>query len=413
MALYCGFDFGTSNTVVTLFDSESGGMLVTADSSVLFLPDCGSRAQERYVGSEAVERYIASGMKGRFIQSIKTSLSDPGFGSTVIYEKRYTPEELVAMIVRSFKDRAELSAGHEIRSAVFGRPVRFAEESERDALAENRLRSAAERCGFTDIRFSYEPVAASARYAKDIPHGSYAMVCDFGGGTSDFSVVRGESGAIEVLASHGVRVGGDDLEGEVMWNRLIAYFGYGTEYESYGKMLPVPVDIYRTICRWERIPFLKTSKIRDDLRYIRNGARDRGAVERLIALIDDDLGYALFSAIKTAKHALSGEDSAAVRFFEHGIEMKERILLHEFDEYIDSEVARLDAATAEVLERSGVKADRITAVFLTGGSSAVRAIRETVRRRFPGAEVKPDTERFNSVALGLALLAREQGLTAY
>lgn len=407
MRYYCGFDFGTSNTVVTLLGETTTGQKVFSDATVLFLPDCGPYAQRRYVGEEAVTEYVNAGMDGRFIQSIKSVLPDPGFTRTQIYEKTYTPEELVAMILTNFKERVEDFIGEEISGAVFGRPVRFSTEEANDALAEERLRAAAGRCGFDRVSFSFEPVAAALRYQDELSPGDRAIVCDLGGGTADFSViVVDRNGAMSIPASFGVRVGGDDFDSQIMWHRLVSYFGFGTEYESYDKLLPVPVHIYRTICRWDRIPFLKTTEYHDDLKYIRNGAVDKAAIDRLISLIEDDLGFALFRAIRDAKHDLSHNDSAAVRFFEKTIELKERIYEGEFSTYIEDEIHRIEEAVLETLGMAGVAPRDIHTVFLTGGSSAVRQVQKHIATVLPGADIRHDTEMFNSVSLGLAMEAK-------
>lgn len=410
--LYCGFDFGTSNTVVTVINETGETLALIADASVLFLPDCGARAQERYVGAEAVERYVQSGMVGRFIQSIKSVLPDPAFRGTEIFEKRYTAEELVAMVLSHFQSAVEQELGVSIDRAVFGRPVKFSDEPERDRLAEERLTAAAERCGFRDVTLEFEPVAAARRFASLVSPGLHALVCDFGGGTSDFSVISvDDQFRIVVPANHGVRVGGDDFDGEIMWHRLIPYFGYGTDYESFGRMLPVPVHIYQALRQWERIAFLKTSQYREDLRYIHSGASDRIAIEWLMKLIDEDLGFALFQAIRDAKHALSDEDSAAVVFFEHGLELKERIYYDEFASYIEGEIANVSKAIERVLRDAELSAGDVRALFLTGGSSFARPLQDRVTGMFPGAQIRLDSDRFNSVSLGLASRAREIGLT--
>ena len=411
MKRYCGFDFGTSNAVVTLLGEDDVEQRVVADSSELFLPDCGPLAQKRYIGERAALEYVDSGMKGRYIQSLKSVLSDPGFSHTIIYDKRYTPEELVAMIIRSFKERVEQDIGEELEAAVFGRPARFSDVDENDRLAEARLLSAAQRCGFKRIEFMSEPVAAASGFATRIQTDALALVCDLGGGTSDFSLVqfRGPE-RLKVLSTHGVKIGGDNFDGEIMWNRLVPYFGYGTEYESYGKMLPVPVHIFRTICYWERISFLKTMEYRDELRYIRNGAADKSAIDWLISLIDDDLGFALFREIRTAKHELSNSNSTAIRFFQKVIELKERIRLSDFERFIEDEIEGIQNTVAETLKQAEVGESEVTKLYLTGGSSMVKCVRESLSRRFPKAEVALDSERFNTVSLGLALEARSRGI---
>ena len=413
MQFYCGFDFGTSNTVVTLLGENTSGQKVFADSSVLFLPDCGAYAQKRFVGQRAVDEYVSAGMNGRFVQSIKSVLPDPAFTQTLIYEKTYTPEELVAMIIKDFKDRIEDFVGEPVTGAVFGRPVRFAQEEPNDQLAEQRLRAAAERCGFERIEFVREPVAAAVRYRSSLESGACAVVCDFGGGTADFSVILiDEAAGMRIPSSHGVRVGGDDLDGEIMWHRLVSYFGYGTEYESYGNMLPVPVHIFRTICRWDRIPFLKTTEYHEDLKYIRNGAKDKAAIGRLISLIEEDLGFALFQSIRTAKHDLSEADTAAVRFFEGPIELKERINAAEFGRYISGEIGNIRKAVDHTLALAEIEPEMVGTVFLTGGTSAVREVQEQVRMLFPDADFRLDTEKFNTVSFGLAMEAKRLDLGA-
>lgn len=409
--LFCGFDFGTSNTVVTVIDDAGKTVASIADATVLFLPDCGAQAQVRYVGTEAIERYSSSGMNGRFVQSIKSSLSDPAFTSTEIFGKRYSIEELISMILRHFKEFLEERIGRSIENAVFGRPVRFSDQSDRDTLAQSRLLSAAERCGFKNVQFRFEPVAAAERFRGELAGGHTALVCDYGGGTSDFSVVRqGDDDRIEVMGTFGVRVGGDDFDGEIMWNRLVPYFGFGTTYESYGKMLPVPVHIYRTLMKWERISFLKTMQYRDDLKYIRSGATDKIAIEWLIKLIDEDLGFALFRSIRDAKHALSDNENSAITFFEKGIELKERIYRDEFAEFIASELSNLDTAMDTVLEMAGIGVDSVDLLLLTGGSSLVEPIRIRLYDRFPAARSQVDTDRFHSISTGLAFTAKELGV---
>ena len=410
--LYCGFDFGTSNTVVTVIDDEGSTKALIADPSVLFLPDCGALAQQRYVGARAIERYVASSMDGRFIQSIKSVLPDSAFHHTEIFGKIYSAVELVSMILNHFKERLEREVGEPVENAVFGRPVVFSRESADDDLAENRLRQAAEKCGFKSIVFEYEPVGAATKFAQTIGTVPAAFVCDFGGGTADFSVIRrAPDGGIDIAANLGVRVGGDDFDGEIMWNKLINYFGYGTKYESYGKMLPVPVHIYRTLMRWDRIPFLKTLEYREDLRYIHSGAEDRIAIEWLLKLIDEDLGFALFDSIRSAKHELSANDRASIAFFERGIEFKEPLYLDEFSEFIGDHLDTVEETVKRVLETAGGIErciSEIGVLFLTGGSSLVRSIQERMATIFSNAEIRVDNERFNSVSSGLAMIARER-----
>ena len=149
---------------------------------------------------------------------------------------------------------------------------------------------------------------------------------------------------------------------------------------------------------------------RDELRYIRNGAADKSAIDWLISLIDDDLGFALFREIRTAKHELSNSNSTAIRFFQKVIELKERIRLSDFERFIEDEIEGIQNTVAETLKQAEVGESEVTKLYLTGGSSMVKCVRESLSRRFPKAEVALDSERFNTVSLGLALEARSRGI---
>ena len=126
-----------------------------------------------------------------------------------------------------------------------------------------------------------------------------------------------------------------------------------------------------------------------------------------MALIDEDLGFSLFQAIRGAKHALSESESAAVRFFERGIELKERISREDFRFFISDELSKISTAIDETLKLAGLREADIQSVFLTGGSSLVHTLRDRIVDRFSSAEMRFDTDRFNTVSLGLAMHARE------
>jgi hypothetical chaperone protein len=331
-------------------------------------------------------------------------LADPGFTTTRIFGRPYTPPHLVRPILAHLKARAEEALGEPIRRAVMGRPVHFSARPENDDLAVGRLREAARMAGFEEVTFLMEPVAASWSYAAGLDRECRVLVADIGGGTADFCVVllRPDT-RHEVLSTGGVKVGGDDFDSRIMWNRLVQIFGYGSTFESWGNMLEVPVHIYVALCRWDRIPFLKESRTWFDLRYILSGSTDRPAIGRLMTLIEKDLGFSLYRAIAGAKHELSRRQTALIRFDEAGLGIRETLSLPEFEDMIAGYRDQMARAAEETLVAAGVDGMEIDSCFLTGGCSLV----PSVARRFAGIvapdRVRTKSDTFTSVATGLAL----------
>mgnify|MGYP006290291167 CR=1 FL=1 len=446
MAHYCGIDFGTSNSVVTVLAddpredaADRGGIrepVVLREPSLMFFADDPESTTSRYCGERALAEYVSSGMRGRFFQSVKSILPDPGFTTTRVNGKPFTAEDLVAVMLRFLREEAERRAGVPIRRAVVGRPARFSDDPERETLAQQRLERAVGQAGIEEARYELEPVAGAYAYARTAsanggsiaagtpttgtPGASAAscgvvLVADHGGGTSDFTLLElgaeqdGRLRAERILATHGVRAGGDDFDGAIMWNRLVGQFGYGTHYESFGRMLPVPVHIFHIISRWDRIHFLKTLSYREELKTYLRSSDNPIPIRRLIKLVEEDLGYFIFRAIEGAKIDLSSGEHSSIDY-EHGkLRIHEAITRQEFESYIADHVARIRAAVDETLTLAGNPA--VSTAFLTGGSSRVPAVRGVLAELVGEDRVVDDTDRFQSVSLGLSLAARDRGLT--
>ena len=206
----CGLDFGTSNTAVAAFP---GGEPVThSESSLLYFSQPSGGTYQMYVGSEARARYVANGFRGRYVRTIKSLLADPEFEWTDVYGRRYRVEQLVAAIMRHFKDHADGIAGGDVELVVVGRPVVFSSDEAADDLAEARLRAAAEAAGFRYVHVLPEPVAAARTYAATAEEEAVVLVADFGGGTCDFCAFRLRPGRAldrrrDVIATAGVARG--------------------------------------------------------------------------------------------------------------------------------------------------------------------------------------------------------------
>lgn len=429
MAFYCGIDFGTSNSVVTILrDTDPEPMAVIREPSLLFFPEDPESAARRFCGNKALEEYISGGMKGRFFQSVKTVLPDVGFTFTRVNGKPLSAEDLVAVMIRSLRERAEEVTGTSISRVVMGRPARFSTDEEKEQTAQERLAAAVSQAGIGTAIFELEPVGGAYAYAAgksrrtERPDGPEkesisprtVFVADHGGGTSDFTVMRmgrdktGRPAAQEILATHGIRAGGDDFDGAIMWNRLVDQFGHGSSFESFGKLLPVPVHIFHIISRWDQIHFLKTLSYREELKSYLRSSNNPLAIRRLIMLVEEDLGYFIFRAIEAAKIGLSDAPSASVRYQHGKLRLDELLTREQFCSYIARDLERIDEAIRTTVERAG--APRINEAFLTGGSSRVPAIRTLLQKALPEARLITDADQFQSVSLGLALQARDRGL---
>lgn len=401
-----GIDFGTSNSVLAILDLEKRSVIhVLSESSLIYFQD----ASARFVGNDAIEKYLSNNMSGRLLKSIKTLLPQSNFTFTYIYGKKYTAEDLVAIILNHLKAKADQLIGEDVTEVVLGRPVVFSENQDKDKLAQTRLIRAARNAGFENILIQYEPIAAGYLYEQTLTAPETVLIGDFGGGTSDFTLMKLDKKRIEVkdrkediLKTGGLHIGGDDLDAAIMWNRLVPYFGYGVLYDSYGKMLPLPVHIFRTLCEWDQMGFLKEGKIRKSLDTYYTYTKKDPSIRRLMTLIDHNLGYSLYREIEKTKVALSKEEGVFLKFNKMDIDIEEKIQESTFEEMTSEEIQSIGVFLDKFLESAGVSEAHIDKVFLTGGTSLARPVQQLFSARFAENKLSHG-DNFNSVALGLAL----------
>lgn len=422
MSVAFGLDFGTTNSVLAVSqDGEVEILKIDPSSqvqemikSVLFFDE----ERNVSVGQSAVEQYVEyGGSYGRFMQSIKAFLPSRSFTEAYIFGKRYEIEDLIALILKVIKHRGELHVGHVVDTVVMGRPVFFSEDRELDLLAEERLRAAALRSGFTNVHFVYEPIAATLAYETKLQKGEERLVLmgDFGGGTSDFVVMRLRGGTHDsrenrrkdILSTGGVYVAGDSFDASLMWHKLAKHFGRGAKIHGSlpEQILEAPVWIPMTLCEWHMIPQLrerKTLQIIHSLRGVFD--EDRKAVKNLHTLIIENLGYMLFRTIEKAKRELSERESSVIEFSEKNIVIREKITRDEFEALAEDKFQKIEACAEDTLIRSGVSVDDIDAVLLTGGSSFIPRVRRIFSDKFGEGKLLP-IDAFTSVAYGLGLSA--------
>jgi hypothetical chaperone protein len=408
-----GIDFGTTNSALSVYRNgtvevvsveSNGGELMR---SVLYF----NEDNEIFAGSEAIRHYVDEGAAGRFMQSIKTFLPNTSFNTTEVFGKRYTIDDLIAIILRKLKACGEAHVGCPVESVVLGRPVVFSTDAAKDAVAQQRLESAARKAGFKNIWFQYEPVAAALAFESSLPAGQERTVFigDFGGGTSDFSVIRVKGGAFaradrrsDVLSLGGVYVAGDKFDSQIMWDKLAGHFGRHARYKTMGKddWINVPRSIIYTLCQWHRIPLLRARKTRELIRVIKGTTDDRQAIEHLENIINDNFGFFLFQAIEKAKCELSAREQAVISFIERDLCISEEIGKKEFETINAENFRQIADCIDEVVAKSGLLPGQINTVFLTGGTSRIPHIRTLFTERF-GRDKIESKDAFTSVVHGL------------
>jgi hypothetical chaperone protein len=415
MDVFCGIDFGTSNSVVSVLPAgkPDAGPDSLMEPTVVFFPNDRETTVNRFIGDAAIRSYLSHGLDGRFFQSFKALLPDRTFRSTKINGKDFKIEDLVAYVLRHLKTAMEERHGVTIRSAVLGRPARFSEDPEEDALAERRLEKAARQAGLTDVRFEFEPIAAAYAYERTIRRPELVLVGDFGGGTSDFTIMNLDPAvaadrdrSADIIGTSGVYIGGDAFDASILGLKLREYFGYGSTFESFGRHLPVPNHYYALLSQWSRLSLLKSMREREELKDILVSADDRPSVQRLVDLIEHDLGYPLSRSIESAKCRLSSAEAAAIDFASPYFSFRKDLSRAEFETAIAGQLDRIEACVADLLARTDVAPGRIASVFLTGGSSKIPCLIARFARLFPDSAIHSDSNQFISIARGLALKAR-------
>ncbi|WP_299756521.1 Hsp70 family protein [uncultured Boseongicola sp.] len=409
MAQHClGVDFGTSNSAAGyLCDGTPRLIKVAAGQTTLpstFFFDFENR---KTLMGEPANQALLDGADGRFMRALKRVL-----GTTLMHEKRQILNErltfvdIIARFLQQIKIRAEVETGLTFDRVISGRPVVFhASNDPRELQAEADLRACYLAAGFNEVDFILEPEAAAIASVAVDPSGGIGLIVDIGGGTSDFSMFRLENERVEILANHGVRIGGTDFDRAINIDRVMPLLGKGTQLH---KMMgpgssPVPNAIFNDLATWEKIPFLYTPK---NCRMVEEMARlsyDPEKLNRLVTVLEDELGHDLAFAVESGKIAanIGGEQS---RIALDQIERRLSCILTTEDlALILAPMAqKLRAGAQETVQLAGLGAASVERVIYVGGSSLMSIVSETMKTQFPDAR-HSFTEVFTAVADGLAI----------
>jgi hypothetical chaperone protein len=412
-----GIDFGTTNTVLAVSEGDGevrfvrfdhrGDSLSSVLSALCFWSEVtpNGRVTHREAGPWAIDEYLERFGSVRFLQSFKTFAASKAFTQTRIFGAAYQYEDIMAAFLKSVLAHAGIAT--EGRRVVVGRPVRFAGASADDDLAIARYRKAFESLGLSHAQIETEPVGAAHYASRQLALNGKVLIADFGGGTSDFSLLQmdgeGSRRRIKPLAQGGVGIAGDIFDYRLIDHLVAPRLGKGTTYASFGKQLAIPNRLHANLASWSHLTMMKGNGDLADLKDIAKYAQDSVGLEAFVHVVENDLSLLLYRAVAKVKAELSAAEAAVFEVDLESVKIQGPVTRGEFERWIAADVAKIGGALDDTLRAAGVTPDGVDQIVATGGTSRVPAVRRMLSERFPDKEIS-DSDPLHSIAAGLALM---------
>ena len=412
-------DFGTSNSLLAAASRDQTFAPIPLDPSapdptilrsILYFPS----QNQCFYGNQAIQEFQRNDLHGRLIRSIKKYLPMRSFVGTWIENRPMNLEDIIAVFLGEMRRRANEHFQKDVDAIVLGRPARFSLDPSDDDYAQYRLERAARTAGFNRIEFVPEPLAAAFELRTRLKESKIALVADFGGGTSDYTIIQ--IGPVpfktsDVLAIQGIPLAGDALDGAVMKNKLLPFFGGDVSYAvPFGSnVLKMPVALIDRLCSPADMSLLRKRDVMDFFRNVRQWSltdEDTEKMDRLFCLIEDNLGFEIFEEIERTKRRLSASEKTHLKFQYPTIDLDEPITRTEFETYVSEPVGKILHCLDETLKQAQLKPADIDLVFCTGGTAKTPILNRELISRF-GAEKIQERNNFHSIVEGLSVRARE------
>lgn len=423
-----GIDFGTTNSVIarTMDGGQStlvefaapGGPAAVFRSALCFWQDdtirngIGPGGLGHEAGPWAIAEFLDFPQGSRFLQSFKSIAANTLFESASLFDKRLRFEELGQIFLAHLLSHAGEALSDLSDKVVVGRPVRYVGARPDPVLARARYDAMFAVLG-RPIHYVYEPMGAAYGFASRLTDPATLLVADFGGGTSDFSVVRvaarGEARRCVPLGSAGIGIAGDRFDFRIMDHLVLPLLGKGSTYRSFDKLLDIPAGHFADFGDWSRLALMRNRRTLEELSRLQRSATDPAAIQRMIAVIEGELGHALYEAVGQLKRTLSSETHAEFRFHAPGLTIETEVHRADFERWIEPDLQRIAQTVDAALAKADLPADKIDHVFLTGGSSLIPAVRKLFEKRFGERRIAQGDE-LTSIAHGLGLMALDPDL---
>lgn len=386
-------DFGTSNSAVGV---NIGGtaQIIELEPGKQTLPTALFFDYEDKTvnyGSLA-EQALFEGAWGRYMRALKSLLGTPLIReSNVFLGKRVTYIEIVARFLSEMRARAEKQTGKRFTRALSGRPVHFHNDPMRDAQALVDLTECYRAAGFDDVSFMNEPEAAARAQAHVLQPGDLGLVIDIGGGTSDFTLFRTQTGgAIDIVKSAGLRLGGTDFDRLLSFEHVMPLMGRGSQIRhAFGKETHLaPNGIFADLATWQKIPFLYAPDTRRAAKDLLQYAVEPDKLARLNRVLKDERGHDLAFAVEAAKIELNTKPLASVDIKLDALEKNFDAPLYALalGHTLHPCAIQIADMASNCAAQAGFKNDDVTHLIFVGGSSLMQVVQSAVTNAFPKAK---------------------------
>ena len=405
-----GIDFGTSNSAIAWATPQGTAQLMALEGDALAMPTAvfyNAEEGTTHFGRDAIGHYL-EGTEGRLMRSLKSLLGSPLLMETTqIGHQQISFQDIIATFLTTLRERATGALGFAPTRVVMGRPVHFVDDDpERDAQAETSLRQAAQAVGFTEVSFQLEPIAAALDYERRLTQDSTVLVVDLGGGTSDFTVVRlgpermhQADRSADILATTGVHIGGTDYDQKLSLEQVMPLLGYrhlGPEQRE------VPSRVFFDLSTWHLIHWQYQPKAIAHAKTLRSNYSDTLLHERLMQVLTERHGHHIAHEVEQAKIRCSITDGdTAIDLSVIAPRLAAALGVGDMQAHLTSLLNRTVACARECVQAAGLRDDQIDAIYLTGGSSALRTFQRALQAAFPCVTLV-EGDLFGGVASGLA-----------
>ena len=369
-------DFGTSHSLVGALQNNKRIEALPIDPfsgdptlmrTLLYFPT----ADECYYGTDAINKYTEFEMEGRLFRSFKSHLPNKNYIGTVIDNRILNLETMVGIFLLEIKKRAEKVLGEKVHKAVIGKPARYSMDDVADEFALYRMRKAAEYAGFKEVQFVPEPLAAALDFKRQIKSDKTILIGDFGGGTSDFTIMKITQSSFkksDVLGVDGCPLAGDALDSLFMQNRLNKGFGAQTKYRMpmSSNLLTMPSSLMDRLNKPSQIVHLKERDTYEFIKEVRKCAlkeEDKATIDRLFVLIEDQQIFPFFEEIEKTKKTLSTKPTSNFNFNYPDLETTEVFSSQEFLTWAANFKEQTFAALDRCFSQANLPYSQIDSVF--------------------------------------------------